>query len=130
MIQPILNELHSADVDDLELFVPEPADLFGFYVEVTIGLDNLPRGGDLFGFLVCSPQWLAAELQSGEQAFLFGRHHLIMQRYDYPLLRQAIQGLCDQAAGEDWESVTRFLSRFGKWEFEDYRPYPYDEYGP
>jgi hypothetical protein len=41
-------------------------------------------------------------------------------QYDYTLIRQAIQEICDAATGPDWQTLAGFMARYGAWEFEDY----------
>jgi hypothetical protein len=117
-----LYRLHSPDVADLEHYVPEQVDCFGLLLQAMIGSDDAP-GEESFDFMVCTPKWFAAELQASNEPIAFGRHYLFLRHYDYELLRQVIESLCIQATGEDWKAVAGFLGRFGKCEFEDYRPY-------
>ena len=124
MIKPILYSMFSPDVpnNDLEHYVPEDPDNFGIFVQTLIGPEN-SDGRESFGFIVCSPQWLANELTSepaSNPPYLFARHHLILPKYDLATIRQAIMKLCDDAERQDWDHVGEYLSRFGDWEFEDY----------
>ncbi len=43
-----------------------------------------------------------------------------MFEYDYSRVMQEIQRLCELAIGDTWREIAIRLSRFGKWEFEDY----------
>jgi hypothetical protein len=115
-----LRQLHSPDAPHLEDFVPPNPEDFGMLVEASIGATD-EEGEDLFGFIVCTPAWLARQVaQSG---YLMVRNHLVVNRYDLELIRGAIQDLCSDATGSDWNSVAKYLARFGKWEFEDYREF-------
>jgi hypothetical protein len=76
-------------------------------------------GFELFQFTVCSPGWLAAEqLPKG---FAFQRHTLLLEQWDPDVVEPAIGDLCRRTTGEGWGEVESKLSRFGLWEFEDYR---------
>jgi hypothetical protein len=125
MIRAQLRYLHSPDVYDLESFVPEDAKSFGFLLEAMIGPER-ECGEESFDIVVCSPKWLHARMREDQESYRFGRHYLFLLRYDYAVLRQAIQGLIDSAVGEDWGAVAARLGRYGKWEFEDYVPYDPD----
>jgi hypothetical protein len=45
-----------------------------------------------------------------------------MFEYDYPRLEEFVRAKVVDAAGSTWEDVAVRLSRFGRWEFEDYVP--------
>jgi len=77
-------------------------------------------GEESFDFSVCTPSWLVD--RQPEQEYRFVRHHLLLKRYDYGLLHQAIQKLCDSVEGPNWRAVAEKLGRYGRWEFEDYIP--------
>jgi hypothetical protein len=127
MIRAELRRLDSADAPDLDLerYVPDDPECFGIYVEASIGPEGEP-GEELFGFMVCSPRWLATEVAG--RGYLFARHYLILPRYDYNELVAAINELCDdtanelwdQAGGGDWEDLGNRLARYMHWEFEDF----------
>ena len=44
-----------------------------------------------------------------------------MERWDWEVVERAINDLCVRTEGDDWNQVATKLSRFGFWEFEDYR---------
>lgn len=117
MIQARLRRLHSPDATDLEQYQPPDAEHFGLLIQAMIGPEGQP-GEESFDFLVCTPSWLAALIR--DKRYAFGRHYLFLSRYDYAVLYQAIRQVCEQATGEDWHAVAAYLSRYGKWEFEDY----------
>src|SRR5690349_11590701 len=75
-----VRELHSPDLDTLETSQPPDPSCFALLVEVTVGSKGQP-GGEQFQILVCTPSWLTQAIRPGE--YLFARHHLIVQRYDY-----------------------------------------------
>ena len=51
----------------------------------------------------------------------FVRHVLVIERWDPTLVESAIRNLCQTTFGETWNEIAERLSRFGHWEFEDYR---------
>jgi hypothetical protein len=47
--------------------------------------------------------------------------HPLLSRWDFDVLQRAISDLCSRTEGSDWNEVATKLSRYGGWEFEDYR---------
>lgn len=118
MMKLELLRLHSPDTLNLQYYEPEYPDCFCILVQAIVGLKGKP-GEESFDFLVCTPNWLASKVS--EAGYVFGRHYLFLLRYDYNLILQAIEKLCAQAEGQDWETIANYLGRYGKWEFEDYK---------
>jgi hypothetical protein len=115
-----LRSLHSADSEDGSVgsFRPDDSEHFSLQVTALVGPAG-QEGEEGFDFTVCSPTWLArGELPKG---FAFQRHTLLVTRWDAGLVERAISDLCMRTEGEDWTEVAQKLSRFGRWEFEDYR---------
>ncbi len=117
MIAATLKRLHSPDVSDLASFVPEHSTKFGFLLQIIAGPLG-ERGEESFDVVVCTPSLLSERL--GPKGFLIGRHHLLMNQYDYPALAQFISDYCKNCRGQSWREVAEQLGRIGKWEFENY----------
>ena len=49
-----------------------------------------------------------------------GRHHVIIDTFDWPALQSYFQKLVTRCPGQDWHEIAAKLSRYGHWEFEDY----------
>src|ERR1700693_429072 len=81
----LLNEFSPRDPEDVKL-----------RVEAYIGIAGR-EGADMFDFLVRTPRALAAEVT--KQGYIFGRSYLILPRFEYTLLWQAISDLCAQIEG-------------------------------
>jgi hypothetical protein len=115
-----LRGLYSPDIPetDLESFRPEDGDNFALLVTAFVGPSDAP-GEEMFDFVVCTPRWLAEH--PPEKGFWFLRNHLLLTRWDYEVLERAVRDLCAHAVGDTWEEVAMKLSRYGHWEFEDYR---------
>lgn len=113
-----LRALYSTDVPsgDLTRYVPEDATSFGFPVTAAIGPKDAP-GVEIFDFFVCTPRWLAANLPI--LGYEWGRHKLILERWDYAAVHAAVQTLCAAAEGSEWATVAARLARYGAYEFED-----------
>jgi hypothetical protein len=110
-----LRRLHSPDVSDLKSL--RPSGPFCLLVQAMVGPAG-SRGEESFDILVCSPSWLEANI--GDE-IIDGRHHLIMQNYDYKKLWDYIASYCSNQSGRDWQEIAGRLALLGKWEFEDYR---------
>jgi hypothetical protein len=112
-----IRRLHSPDIDDLVRYRPTEPDCFGFLLQILAGPENSP-GEESFDVLVCSPRWIA-ETHSPDD-IIEGRHLLILLEYDFDRLERFLHMRIAEASGESWEDVAEKLSRFGRWEFENY----------
>lgn len=118
-MRPALRLLQSPDIADLVNYRPPDGGRFGFLLRILVGPENGP-GDESFDVLVCTPLWLLERHSRDE--IIEGRHMLIMFEYDYPRLEEFVRAKVVDAAGSTWEDVAVRLSRFGRWEFEDYVP--------
>jgi hypothetical protein len=113
-----LRGFYSSDVD---LVGWRPDDGENFSVEVTAFIGPSESGGEeMFDFHVCTGRWLIEH--PPEKNFAFVRSTILMQRWDYQTLHRALEDLCFRTEGTDWKEIAGRLSRYGRWEFEDYRP--------
>ena len=94
-----LKRVHSPDIKDLEHFVPENLDSFGFLLQAMIGPEG-EDGEESFDIEVCTPKWL--EETYGLEDVVIGRHHLIMREYNYKRLVQSIENFLSRCYGENW----------------------------
>jgi len=113
-----LKRLHSPDVDDLKVYSPNESDNFAFLLQAMIGPAG-SEGEESFDVFVCTPKWLSSN--HDEADIILGRHHLIVFKFDYPSLTKYVARLAERCNGTSWHDVAHQLSRFGKWEFDDYR---------
>ncbi|MBW3086325.1 hypothetical protein KEM60_02538 [Austwickia sp. TVS 96-490-7B] len=82
-----------------------------------------PEGGlgeESFDVIVCNLGWLAEKVS--RDTVVDGRHRLVVERFDWPVLRSYIERHVRQCEGATWVEVAEKLARFGHWEFEDYQP--------
>jgi immunity protein 8 of polymorphic toxin system len=115
-----LKGLFSPDIDNLESFRPDEPNNFSFLLQVMAA----PRGSEgeeSFDIEVCTPSWLAETY--APDGIIVGRHYMIVQQYNYRKLVQRIENIIAQCSGENWEEVAAKISRYGRWEFEDYQDY-------
>jgi hypothetical protein len=115
-----LRSLHSPDASTgLETYAPEDERSFRVLVEATIGSEGSPAA-DVLRFLVVGPDWFAENLPG--KGFRWGRHHLVVDRWDYDTVHRAIADVCLHAEGLDWNEVAGKLASFGDWEFDGFGP--------
>ena len=112
-----LKRVHSPDIQNLERYIPENPENFGFLLQAMIGPEG-QDGEESFDIEVCTPKWL--EEKYSLEDVIIGRHHLIIREYNYARLVGVIRKYLQQCSGEDWTQVGEKVSRLGLWEFEDY----------
>lgn len=112
-----VRRFHSPDVD-LEPYVPDDPLDFGLLVQVMVGPAEGP-GEESFDVVVCTPRWLERRVR--EDGPLSGRHHLIMERYDFARVRLYLTEAVESQEASTWAELAHKLARIGKWEFEDYQ---------
>lgn len=112
-----LKRVHSPDVDNLISYQPKEPECFAFLLQAMIG----PKGeewAESFDIDVCTPKWLEKTYSSDE--VVIGRHHFIVNKYDYANIIRAIEKYLIHCSGSNWDEVGEKVSRLGRWEFEDY----------
>ena len=118
-MQAALKGLYSTDIADVETYLPDEEDNFGFVLRAMVGpLDG--EGAESFDIVVCTPKWLLQKYGSSE--VLLGLHKLILFNYDYLRLRQFIEKFLLRCSGDTWTAIAQKVSLLGQWEFEGYRP--------
>lgn len=118
-MKPIIKTIISPDLADLDSYVPEEPDHFGFHLQLLIGPESEP-GEESFEITVCSPRWLSTHYDN--EAIILGAYHIIMMRYDYRRLMERIYSLVAHCESDNWSKIALKLARFSRWEFEDYVP--------
>jgi hypothetical protein len=115
-----LKELYSLDIEcPLEKFVPEQADYFEIMLRAMFGPEN-ETGSESFDIRVCTPKWLQTRCDGRE--IITGRHMLVVNQFDLTQIQNFLHTLGRRCSGNNWSEVAQKLSRYGLWEFEDYRP--------
>ena len=114
-----LKSLDSVDAPaGIATFKPDDSETFAITIGAVVGPSDGP-GGELFYFSACTAGWLRANPPEKGFAFLHG--HILLSHWDPDLVHRAISDLCHRTVGGDWNEVAIKLSRYGSWEFEDYR---------
>lgn len=104
------------DFGDVSSWQPDSAE-WSQLVRVLVGPAGDP-GEESIDILVCSVPWIASLVE--RDGLVDGRHHLIVDRFDWPMVKAYIERRVHQCTGKDWGEVSSKLSRLGFWEFEDY----------
>lgn len=104
--------------ENLETYAPEVSGNFCVWLNLVIGLENVD-GGHLFQVGICTASWL--EHQVLVKDFYIPRHMIIVNFFDYELIKSKINGIIDGAERPTWEQSLQILCRFFSWEYEDYQ---------
>jgi hypothetical protein len=118
-VRAALRRLHSPDADPLTEFAPDDPESFSIFVQALIGPQDA-EGEESFNFTITTASWLA-EQSAPEKGFEFLQGVLLLSRWDHDIVVRAISDLCRKTEGGTWEEVAMSLSRYGHWEFADYR---------
>ncbi|MFL5762443.1 MAG: immunity 8 family protein [Bacteroidia bacterium] len=111
--------IFSPDVEDLENFHPSIEDEFCLLLQLVVGPFK-EKGEESFDIVLCTPKWLLSNKK--ENDIIYGRHYLIVFKYDYQSIYSSLHKYVDSVTGDTWDAVAEKIGRIGKWEFEDYRP--------
>ena len=95
-----LKEMYSIELPvKLEEYLPAHPENVGLSIRLIVG----PEGndsGESFDLLVCTPDWINEQFT--QVSSIWGRHMLIVPRYDHALIRQKISHQVSTCQGEDW----------------------------
>lgn len=101
---------------DLRAFAPQHPANVSVVIDAYIGAAG-HEGEEVFSFEVCTPQWLVDH--PPEKGFRLARL-LLVSRWDYAVVERALTDLCRNTRGRDWHTIGAKLSRYSRWEFEEY----------
>ncbi|CAA9297501.1 MAG: hypothetical protein AVDCRST_MAG68-142 [uncultured Gemmatimonadetes bacterium] len=116
MIRAALRSLSTTDLRmlDIERDYPEDPECFSLLMDAYIGPEGEP-GQEQFSFYVRTPTWVAKQVADSGSLW---EGALIVEHWDYRLVRSAVQALCARATGSDWAAVAAQLGRHLMWEFD------------
>ena len=119
-------EIKQIDIggDLLEHFWPDDEECFYVFLTIGIGVKG-EEGADNYDIMVCTPSWLNNQLYEGHAKW--GRHKLIMKKFDPDLIRKEVNKkileISERFDCDDGVTFSEKMSRYAHWEFEDYVPY-------
>lgn len=113
MIRPKLRRLHSPDLQEPVLPV-DPSHCI-VLIQAMVGPDNGP-GEESFDFCVVTPSHL-----QGHKGPRWGRGLLIVELFDWGIVRKAVEDRLAVVAASTWEEIGSELNRELVWEFDNYR---------
>jgi Immunity protein 8 len=118
MIIAELKNVFTSDMDDLATYRPEDSSSFQLTVRAMIGPQN-GVGAESFDIQVCTPAWLEKECE--RFGFCFGKHRLVIRKYDPAQIKSILASLVQRSSGDSWEAVAVKLSQVAHWEFDNYQ---------
>lgn len=107
---------HSPDID-IDNYQPGDPTNVGFLLQLFVGPSD-GQGEESFDVVVCTPKWLQEQVM--REGAIFGRHHLVVDRYDVDFIKQTLIDAVNSQKGADWPTLALKLATIGRWEFEDY----------
>ncbi len=106
--------------NELRDFSPEISENFWCLVTFGIGPDD-EDGSHIFDLSIGTPR--AFDHRGQHEGPIWGRHHMIVNRFDAAEIRAAIEKKVAECARPTFEETALVLSRFFQWEFEDYQEF-------
>jgi hypothetical protein len=113
-----VRSIYSYEVDDLDNWTPS-GENWSLGIRLVAGPAGEP-GEESFDLTVCTGAWLAAKAR--DAGVFDARHHLVVARYDWPMVDAYLRRRVSSCPGSSWSDVAEKLSRLGFWEFEDFAP--------
>ena len=108
-----LKSIWSPDVKDLENYsAPE---FFSLLIEFTVGPEK-GEGSEKFSLVVLSKSRLDDQIK--ETHYFMEKHHLIVDRWDWPLILGIIRYRIGRVNGNNWDEISKRISMFARSEFE------------
>ena len=117
MVRAKVKRIYSPDVEDLRSFASGD-NSFRFLLTLFVGPAD-SEGEESFDVVVCTPEWLLANVKEDEVLFL--NPYVLMKAYNYDLLLNKVVGRIEGIFGKDWKEVAEKISAFTHWEFAGYR---------
>ena len=115
-----MDSVDAPGLGELDAYTPEDHESFALNLNITVGPADAP-GGNNFDMTVCTPLWLARQIDSGgEPDIVPGRHFLFVKSYDIDRIESFIRDYVESAEFETWDELGKYVGRLAHWEFEDY----------
>ena len=119
MLIPVIKGLWSTDLPNGPPGLPKTPRNCIILLSVDIGLKNESEE-DTFDFTVITEEYINNYLKENNGIF-FGRGLIIVEEFDWELIERRISKLISGITGDDWKDIAVQISRYGYWEFEDYK---------
>ncbi|MEC7782658.1 MAG: immunity 8 family protein [Bacteroidota bacterium] len=121
-----IKAVHCASLEMLginyEDYSPSEPDNFAIHdLEIEIGPLN-GEGQEIFNFQILTPKFLLSNMLKHKPA-IFPRGLIIVKEYDYKMIYSFIEDYISKIEESDWRTIAMKISRIGRWEFEDYKPF-------
>jgi len=97
--------------------MPEDSHDFHLAINVEIG-ERGKEASELFHFVAASSQGLLGQVAAREFKFLRG--YILMEKFEWSVVRRSIQSLISHASSRsNWSEVVSFFNRYGVYDSED-----------
>lgn len=115
VIQTELRDLFSPDIggESIADFHPDDPEDFSLFVEVVVGPEGRSDINEFFYLQVCTPRALARDLD--QTGLLWGRHRLLVSRWDSGSVIETITELVRRTRVLEWEFAVDYLGRYMQW---------------
>jgi hypothetical protein len=115
--QLVLREMSSTMTDPLEQWRPRTLEDTYTTLDLDVSMSDGARGSNLFYVKVATPE----ALRRRAKGFLIAGHRvLVVEKFDYELLRQTIEDILEKCTRDTWEDSCAALQRYFAWEYEDF----------
>ena len=116
-----LDGIFSIDLSSGKPELPEDPENCWIVIQADIGAYG-GSGADTFTFYVCTINKLNHNLSI--KNFKFGRHLILVKRFDWDIVEHAIKSMLDELEADTWEQLAAKIHEYGEWEFNDYDDTP------
>ncbi len=115
-MKAIIKNFDSSDVFDLKGYIPDQSNYFGFPLALHIG-SSFEKGEDIFYVFICTPAFILSDFS--ETNFVWGRHMIIVFKYDWDEIFTAIKEKVEEVSSDTWGDVAHEINKYAGWEFEN-----------
>jgi hypothetical protein len=115
-MKAVIKSVHLIDHESWNVDLPDDG-VFRFWSEAMLGTCT-SNGEEIFSFSICSPKWVENNAQ--DKPF-FAQYTLITDTISEERVREAIASLLDSIDGSDWTDLANKISKYLRWEFDDYQ---------
>jgi hypothetical protein len=117
VVTAVLKSLSWYDVTvPLEDYIPEDPANVSLHLVASVGILGGGDGADLFDIHVCTPRWLAGEVDA--DPIEIGAGMLIVSTYDYARVASFIRDYISGCQGRTWLEAALRVCKIGNWEFD------------